>query len=304
MIRYIAYKDIDKNKWDDCLLNASNGLIFGFSFYLDAVCDEWDALVMDEYDAVFPITRKSKLGIHYLFNPIFALQLGIFSKEPVTFELVSEFISRIPPKIKLTDIYLNYGNSFESKEYTISQKVCQKINLSKPYEEIAIHYSTNLKRNLSKARKNKLEIVLSSDEKTVVKLFRENGGEDIKDITDQHFIRLEKLIANLKEKKCVKIYECWLGKEQIASACFSVSNNRIIYIKGGSTKTGRELGAMHLIMDEVIHLNSGKNLVFDFGGSSIPQVARFNANFGAEDYNYTRIYKNNLPFFAKLITKK
>jgi hypothetical protein len=56
-------------------------------------------------------------------------------------------------------------------------------------------------------------------------------------------------------------------------------------------------------MDEVIHLNSSSKMIFDFGGSSIEQVARFNHSFGAKDYEYQRLYRNNLPFIIKLLKK-
>lgn len=303
MIVYKKYKEIDKQKWDQCIQASPNGLVFAYSWYLDAVCDSWDALVLNDYEAVFPITRKSKVRIHYFFNPIFALQLGVFSKKTLTSELVLEFIEKIPSKIKLTDIYLNYANEYKGNEYEVTLRKCQQINLIDSYDVISARYSTNLKRNLAKAHKNKLEIVLSLDESVVVTLFKENGGDAIKDITEKHFTRLENLIRNMKTKKMAKIYECWSGKELVATACFSICNGRITYIKGGSTKTGRDLGAMHMIMDEVIHLNSGKEMIFDFGGSSIPAVAKFNANFGVEEYTYQRLYRNNLPLLLKILKK-
>jgi hypothetical protein len=120
---------------------------------------------------------------------------------------------------------------------------------------------------------------------------------------EEQYQRLHSLLTQLKQRKLCKIYECWFENELIASACFSITNNRIIYIKGGSTQKGRELGAMHLIMDEVINLNSNSNLIFDFGGSSIDQVARFNRGFGAEEYEYQRLYRNNLPYFIKMLKK-
>ena len=70
-IRYVAHNELDKSKWDDCIETASNGIVFAYSWYLDAVCDNWDALVLNEYEAVFPITKKSKFGLNYFFNPIF-----------------------------------------------------------------------------------------------------------------------------------------------------------------------------------------------------------------------------------------
>ena len=34
-IQYLVHKDIDKQKWDDCITRSANGLIYGYSFYLD-----------------------------------------------------------------------------------------------------------------------------------------------------------------------------------------------------------------------------------------------------------------------------
>jgi len=302
-IRYITHNELDKSKWDNCIETASNGIVFAYSWYLDAVCDNWDALVLNEYEAVFPITKKSKFGLNYFFNPIFALQLGVFSNQKITTGLVNQFLEAIPKKLKLVDIQLNFGNSVKNQLFEVSNKKCQFIDLSSSYEEISKKYSTNLKRNLSKAIKQNCEIVLSLETENVIKLFKENRGETLKEMKDEQYKRLHSLLIELKQRKLGKIYECWFENELVASACFSITNDRIIYIKGGSTPKGREVGAMHMIMDEVIHLNSNSKFIFDFGGSSIEQVARFNHSFGANDYEYQRLYRNNLPFFVKLLKK-
>jgi hypothetical protein len=217
--------------------------------------------------------------------------------------LYNEFFNSLPSKIKLIDFNANFGNKIENLSFEISNKSCQFIDLNDSYEVISKKYTTNLKRNLAKARKNNLEIVLSVDTENVVKLFRENRGNTLKEMKLEQYDRLNELILQLKKRKLGKIYECWFENEMIASACFSITNNRVLYIKGASTSKGKEYGAMHLIMDEVIHLNSGKKMIFDFGGSSIPQVSRFNHSFGASDYQYQRLYRNKLPFFIKLLKK-
>ncbi len=302
-ILYIKYEEIDFLKWDECISVSPNGIVFAYSWYLNSVCDSWDALIMNNYEAVFPITKKSKFGLNYLFNPIFALQLGVFSKNQVSDTLLNQFLQHFPSKIRLIDLNLNFGNNFKGNDFEVSEKTCQQIDLSVSYDIISKKYSSNLKRNLSKARKHKLEIVLSIDTKRVVSLFKENRGDSLKEMKDEHYDRLNTLLQKMRENKVTKIYECWLDKELIASACFSICNGRIVYIKGGSSQKGRDLGAMHMIMDEVIHLNSESNLIFDFGGSSIPQVARFNHSFGAIDYVYQRLYRNKLPLLIRLLKK-
>ena len=59
-VSYLQNKDIDKIKWDKCIDTASNGLIYAYSFYLDTMAKHWDALVMNDYEAVMPITWNKK----------------------------------------------------------------------------------------------------------------------------------------------------------------------------------------------------------------------------------------------------
>ena len=71
-VHYITYQQIDKSKWDNCIDTAANGLVYGYSFYLDAMAKHWDALVLDDYEAVMPLTWNKKYGITYLYQPFFA----------------------------------------------------------------------------------------------------------------------------------------------------------------------------------------------------------------------------------------
>ncbi|WP_315816464.1 hypothetical protein [Paraflavitalea speifideaquila] len=57
-------------KWDRCIADAPNGLIYGYSFYLDKMADNWDGLVLNNYEAVMPLPWKKKWGIYYLAHPL------------------------------------------------------------------------------------------------------------------------------------------------------------------------------------------------------------------------------------------
>ncbi|OIP03307.1 MAG: hypothetical protein AUJ97_04685 [Bacteroidetes bacterium CG2_30_32_10] len=60
-IRYLKHKEIDKDKWDNCIEKAFNGIIYAYSWYLDIVSENWDALIEDDYKTVFPLTQKKKI---------------------------------------------------------------------------------------------------------------------------------------------------------------------------------------------------------------------------------------------------
>jgi hypothetical protein len=55
-IQYLSHKNIDKIKWDAVIASSSNRLIYGYSFYLDHMAKQWDALILNDYEAVMPLT--------------------------------------------------------------------------------------------------------------------------------------------------------------------------------------------------------------------------------------------------------
>src|ERR1051325_9907587 len=77
-VSYLQNANIDKVKWDKCIDTATNGLIYAYSFYLDTMAKNWDALVMNDYEAVMPITWNKKYGIYYVYQPAFTANLGVF----------------------------------------------------------------------------------------------------------------------------------------------------------------------------------------------------------------------------------
>jgi hypothetical protein len=60
LITYLKHTEIDKYKWDACITRASNSLVYAYSWFLDVVSPNWDALILDDYTAVMPITHRKK----------------------------------------------------------------------------------------------------------------------------------------------------------------------------------------------------------------------------------------------------
>lgn len=61
-IQYIDHHQIDPAKWDCVVLQSPHPLVYGLFNYLNAVCDtQWDALIYNDYEAVFPLPFKKKI---------------------------------------------------------------------------------------------------------------------------------------------------------------------------------------------------------------------------------------------------
>jgi len=149
-IQYLTHQQIDKQKWDACIDNAENGLVYTYSFYLDHMARQWDGLVLNDYEAVMPLTWNKKYRIHYLFQPFLTAQLGLSGKN-INAALLEVFLKAIPAKFKYWDFNLNHNNVFNSEEFNLFQRSNFVLPLNKSYEQLRIEYRENIKRNIKKA---------------------------------------------------------------------------------------------------------------------------------------------------------
>ena len=67
MIRYLKNHEINTEKWDECIMNAFNGIVYAYSWYLDIVHETWDALIEGDYERVMPLPVSEKCGVSYIF---------------------------------------------------------------------------------------------------------------------------------------------------------------------------------------------------------------------------------------------
>src|SRR3954466_15915014 len=110
-ISYVLRKNIDQEKWNNCIKQAGNGLIYAYSDYLDQMAGDWDGLVYGEYEAVMPLPWRKKYGIYYLYQPFLPAQLGLFGNT-IGPHLLSGFLKAIPEKFRLWEFSLNHRNVF------------------------------------------------------------------------------------------------------------------------------------------------------------------------------------------------
>jgi len=88
--------------------------------------------------------------------------------------------------------------------------------------------------------------------------------------------------------------------ELLAAGAFLAHKNRLIFLLGNGSEMGKELGAMTLLMDNLIFQFANHQMELDFEGSEIEGIARFFKSFGSEKRNYYKLRKNNLPWILRL----
>jgi hypothetical protein len=297
-IRYLTNQQIDKAKWDKCIDNAGNGLIYAYSFYLDTMAENWDALVLNDYETVMPLTWKKKYGIHYLYQPFLTAQLGVFG-EIVTERQCGDFIQAIPSKFRYIDISLNSGHiSGIPTGYSI-HRLNHILDLSKPYEYLYKKYRENIQRNIKKAEQAGCKIEKGFDVEKVIDLAVQQMKSHSKE-TEENIDRFRKLYQQLHAKQMATTYGIISQQNELLASCvFFFSHNRAYYILVGNHPNGKTIGASHMLIDAFIKDHAGKDMLLDFEGSDIPGLALFYRSFGAAEIVYPQLRLNRLPFYLK-----
>lgn len=297
-IQYIKQLEINRQKWDACITNASNGLIYGYSFYLDHMARHWDALVLNDYEAVMPLTWNKKYGIHYLYQPFLTAQLGVFGNN-LTQELVQSFLRVVPARFYYWDISLNPMNHFDSENLPATLRKNFVLPLNKPYEELQKHYNENSIRNIKKSQQVKCIAVKEFDKNKAINMALRQMRTYSKE-SKENTERFIKLSDYLLQQNCLFTYGIEnSNKELIASCIFLSSHNRYYYILVGNDPQSRDIGASHALIDSFIKDHAGEDKLLDFEGSDISGLAKFYSSFGAREENYPAIRLNNLPFFLR-----
>jgi len=317
-IKYLPYKEIDKEKWDACIANAPNGLIYAYSFYLDHMAKHWDALVLNDYEAVMPLTWNKKYSFYYLYQPAFTASLGVFGKN-LNAGVVAHFLKSIPSKFKLIEISLNRGNIFSfPPPFLVRNNYI--LHLNKPYEELYKAYRDNHKRNITKAFQSGCSVRKDISVDEIIKL-NEEQLKHISGTKPGDYPNFKKLFDFLKSRKQAEVYGIVDPKNKmLASAVFFYSHNRAYYIMVGNhpdarlpvtVKTngheqvgqGKTIGASHALIDAFIKDHANQNLILDFEGSDIRNLAFFYSGFGAKEEIYPALKINKLPWYVRLFKK-
>jgi hypothetical protein len=298
-ISYLSQTNIDTQKWDHCIDTAANGLIYAFSFYLDAMSKNWDALILDDYEMVMPLTWNKKYTIHYLYQPFFCAQLGIFGNN-ISSEIAKSFLENIPAKFKYWDFYFNKDNLFSLPSFPMYERSNYVLLLQNTYENLSANFAQSHIRNIKRAIKQGNIVKKNIPIADVISL----AGEQTKKfspITEKDYNNFSKVYEILKKKKMAVTYGVYSSNNQLIASCaYFFSHNRTYYILVGNHPDGRTSGASHLLIDHFIKEHAGENLILDFEGSNITSLAFFYKSFGSSLEKYPGIKMNRLPAIAKL----
>lgn len=301
VITILPSNKIDKDKWNRCVAENTNGLMYSSTAYLNAMAENWHGLVIDDYAAVMAIPWKKKYGIRYAYTPPFIQQLGLIG-DAASYDW-RQILNAIENFILFADLHFNFSNASVQSAVELISKTNLILDLSVGYLAIESGYKTDLKENINKAT---AENILYSNEDCQLgidryQIYCRSRMPHIREEDYDNFSRLA--------KKLQKTNECFARSvrtgsgDTLAIGVFLCDNKRIYNLMNTTSKKGRDKEANHYLLNSVIREFSGKRLLFDFEGSELPGVRSFYEKFGAIEQPYFYYHYNKLPWPLRLLKR-
>lgn len=296
MITHLKHQEIDFERWDKVILNSELPHVCAQSFYLNATSPGWEALIIGDYESIFPLTQKQKFGFRYLPQPPFTSQLGAYGK--VNAEVVHEFCNYIEKKFKLIEIELNAASYLKSK-YAHPKKTFV-IDYKKGFSQ-----NQNTKRNLQKADEANLKFVqmdFAEANRLCESHLKPFLLQTLK-LPQSTLIRFANLLALANEAGALFSFKVVDSFNQIRAIGYFISNGKhVFFLKGTNFDRDQNSGSMHFLLHRAITFFEDKSTCFDFGGgSNSNSLAGFYAGLGGSPLVYQHLKVNNLPSLIKMI---
>ena len=300
-IRFFKRSEINDVLWNELINQSVNSLPYALSWYLDAVAENWGALVLNDYQAVMPVVWLTKLGVKCLYQPYYCQQLGVFSTAALAKDLQKDFLKAAADKFPYVNINLNAGVDVIANETGLNPKKNLLLALNKTYDEIFRHYNQNHKRNIAKGSKNKLRFFEDTDLISFQAFYLGNVNRAKENFKHRHETIFKKLTAKLLSINTGHIFSAITAEGDLVAAVLIIKHQkRLVGIINTSSAEGKKAGASHFLFDQIIKKYAGSDLVLDFEGSSIPTIARFYEGFGA----YEEVFFNYKTTVLRSISKR
>lgn len=283
-MRYIEHSDLDIDQWN-ALVEEKQAEIFSYSWYLDACIDHWAVLVDESFENGVAFGYVTKLGQRMITPPIFVRNL----------DFIGDDLNFRKKALEYLTLHFRFGHLQSIQQWnvrTFKQRVFQQVDNS-------IELGSQAKRMIQKSGKQGFEIAPTEDWKSVLEIIREELSAKISEFTTENISRLHNLVSNLalnERLTCLGIFS--EGKLE-GGMFFMETDSKRMYLKGAARPQVRDAGGMYLCMHQAIEETIQLQKIFDFGGSEIEGVRRFNQNLGGIDQHYYIYDWDKTPFWFK-----
>ncbi len=285
-MKFIERTEIDVEKWNALVGKEKEAHFFSYSWYLDAVAENWCLLTDESYSKGIALPYTKRVGVEILYVPIFSRSMRAMG------ELSNSDLDMIRERFKVIELATT-TNIFGTQKMRFHQTIVD-------FESRKL--SSQAKRSLKKAANSGVEVTKNDSFELIFAAIEAELQGKFQGVNAERIERLKKLFEGAQAEGFLKVFEVSDGKETGGIVCL-VDENQVLYVKGACPENLKKNGGMYLALNSAIEFAHEHNLKFDFGGSNVKGVQRFNKNLGGLDQPYFYYEKNNAPIWFRLARK-
>ncbi|MCE7041569.1 GNAT family N-acetyltransferase [Dyadobacter sp. CY312] len=307
----LTHQQIETEFWDSFIAGSLQNIIYGYSWYLDVVCEDWHALVWpsaSHFQIVMPLPVKYKLGFPILYQPLFCQYLGIFSIDKLSEKETSAFLLACYSSYQYISSYSfhpdNYTtlqpalNALTNLKYVVNTTFWLKLNRSEG--DVQAGYSKDRMSNLNASRNWKWTICKADRPEQLIQLFAENHARRIDGgVSRKSYEILQALIRKSQACSCAELLHAQREDDVHAGIVILRKGNYAVYIFNAADSQGRRGNARTFLLDHYFCQNSECDLIFDFESPQMESIQSFYKSFGGREIPFITITKTNLHFPLK-----
>lgn len=289
---------IDSQRWDALIAQSDNGLIYAQTAYLHYMAGDWDAIVLDDYRAVWPLPWRKKWGIKYYYTPAFIQQLGLIGS--IEAGDMNTCIELMKQRVSLADLQLNFSNdttAINSKQ-TRTNFV---LNLNQSFDELLKHCQSGFRTTYQQLiKQSSLSFTTSDDYAGIIDHYYELYQAKHQSLQKNDVQQFKSLIAHYAAAGQCKLHVVKADNNIYAASILLFDNKRIYNILNLLTEQGRKTQSNYLLYGSMLATYSNRNVLFDFEGSDLPGVQAFYTKMQPANQPYTQCRLNQMPWPLRL----
>ncbi|MCD6566904.1 MAG: hypothetical protein J7K53_13280 [Bacteroidales bacterium] len=317
-IEYVPYQELNFSKWDRCIDTAYNREIYAYSWFLNSVTNHWDALIENDYEKVMPLPVSSFMGKSFIYQPMMAPELGIFSSEPVHKNTINKFISLVFEKYKYAE--LPFNKFLETNLSFAKHKLKQSFDLDliSPYQKTFANFTNEVKRKIRFAEDSGFFISKGLVPNQMLRFHRDIKIPFPKKFNNPFYSKLRRLISLSIQNSAGESFGVYTHENNLCSFGFIIkTNDRIVLYLVASDNFGLKKNSTWFLIDHIIrvysernitlrfepfkfhHINNYPKITLNYKKKSLKYQYNIFTSFGAKKYHYPVFYNKHIPWYFK-----
>ncbi len=289
MIQKIERKQLDENRYTDCLQSSRNYQFYAEIGYLDSLTEgNWFAYIYNDYEAVMPVCYDTKWMMRRVVQPTYCQQLGLFYKEEIDTDDFQQLFKTLK-KNRLKSYQFNSDN-YDNYKIRGKKRKNYQLELNKDYDKLRKKFGSNTKRNLKKADQNQLvfNLMENPSAKTIRQYLthKKNFSDHVKKKT---LGTLEEVLKYLNDQNALQFATVNKDNQLISTAAFTFQKEKVYYMNGANSESGKENFASFYLFNECLKIWAEQYDLLDFEGSNDRGIERFFKGWGAKNNPYVLV---------------